>query len=115
MLDTARILTAIDFLREGQSFNIGNVRLSISDFDGIEVAGWSQFRNIENLTQSSSLKEMQDLKSEFNEMLLNCPALEDFMKNKIVEFALYFDDYGKVSIAICSEKNGVVKLSLNLK
>lgn len=115
MLDKARILAAIDFLREGQSFSIGDIRLGISDFGGIEVAGWSQFRNIENLTKSSSLKEMHDLKSEFNEMLLSSPALETFMKNKSIEFVLYFDDYGKASIAICSERNGVLKWSLNLK
>ena len=115
MHNDARILAAIDFLRGGQSFNIGNIRLAISDFGGIEVAGWSQFKNIENLAKSSCLKELQDLKEEFNEMLLSSLSLRTFIKDKDIEFALYFDDYGKASIAICSERDGILKWSLDLK
>ncbi|TXJ22929.1 MAG: hypothetical protein E6Q24_19525 [Chitinophagaceae bacterium] len=115
MHGNARMLAAIDFLRNGQSFNIGNIRLGISDLGGIEVAGWSQFKNIENLTKSFSLRELQDLKDEFNEILLSSPSLKTFIKNKNIEFALYFDDYGKASIAICSERDGVLKWCLNLE
>ena len=38
--------------------------------------------------------------------------LKNFILNKKVVFNLYFDDYGKASIIICTEHDGIVEWKL---
>ena len=41
--------------------------------------------------------------------------LRNFIVSKKIEYNLYFDDYGRGSIIICSEKDGIVKWEMELK
>ena len=107
-----RIKTAIEFLKGGQSFNIDDIRLGLNEGGDIEVAGWSQYTNLENLTKDSSLRELDEIKYLFSEMIMSSPELRKFIQEKYIEYSLYYDDYGKASISICSEKNGVLKWKL---
>lgn len=94
---------------------MGELRLGAEKPRVIEVTGWSQYTNFANLTRQQCLRELEEIKALFYKMVDASSELKDFIKDKFIEFNLCFDDYGKVSIGICSEKNGIVKWEVDLK
>ncbi len=110
-----RIKTAIEFLRDGQSFTIGEIRLENEKSGVIKVTGWSQYKNFANLTKQKSLRELEEIKALFYKMVKVSPDLRSFIENKSIEFNLYFDDYGKGSIGICSEKDKILAWEADLR
>jgi hypothetical protein len=113
-METGRIKTAVEFLKDGQSFNVGDLRLEI-ERNTITVTGWSQYSNIENLNKNQALKELDEIKTLFKRMIDTSPELRTFIVDKKIEYNLYFDDYGKGSITICSEKDGALKWKMEFK
>lgn len=111
---TNRIKIALGFLKDGQSFSIGDLRLSIDSSSSLVVTGWSWYTNFTNLTKRNAINELEELKSLFSEILHSSLELKKFIKNRSVEYVLSFDDYGKTSIDICSEKNGVLKWQIEI-
>ena len=110
-----RIETALEFLKDGQSFTVGDLRLGVESPGIVKVTGWSRYNNFVNLTKQRSLKELEEVKTIFCKMVDASLRLKDFVKDKSIEFNLYFDDYGKGSISICSEKDGKIKWEIDLK
>jgi len=104
-----RVRTALEFLKDGQSFTVGELRLGAEKLGVLEVTGWSQYTNFANLTKRQCLRELEEIKARFYGMVNVSSELNDFVKDKLIEFNLCFDDYGKGSIWICSEKNGIIK------
>jgi len=103
-----KIQTAIEFLKNDRTFLLGEIRLGIIGSGSIEVAGWSQWLNIENISKQNSLKELERIKSFYSEIIAGSSELQHFVKGKDTIFSLYFDDGGKTSIAICSERNAAL-------
>jgi len=101
-----KIRTAIEFLKDGQSFKVGELRFEINE-GAVQVIGWSQYINLQNVTKAKALDELEEIKALFFEMKKASPELQDFIKEKSVKFSLYFDDYGKTSIEICTERDGI--------
>src|ERR1700724_2863566 len=97
-----RVETAIEFMKEGRSFPIGNLRFGINDTGNIEVAGWSNYLEFSNLTKDRSTEELNNTKSLFFRIVNTFPKLKEFIKGKDIEYRLYFNDAGKTSITICS-------------
>ena len=113
-METERVKTAVEFLKEGQSFGVGDLRLGIEK-NTITVTGWSQYSNIENLTKRQALQELEVIKILFARMIDAFTELRNFIGDKKIEYNLYFDDYGKGSFIICSEKDRTVKWEMDLK
>lgn len=113
-METERIKTAVEFLKEGQSFGVGDLRLGIEN-NTITVTGWSQYSNIENLTKHQALQELEEIEILFARMIDAFTELRNFIGDKKMEDNLNFDDYGKGSFSICSEKNRTVKWEMDLK
>jgi hypothetical protein len=113
-MEIERIKTAVEFLKEGQAFNVGDLRLGIEK-NTVIVSGWSQYSNIENLTPLQAMNELSEVKTLFMRMIDASQELKNFIANKKIEYNLFFDDYGKASIIICSEKNGAMNWSIDLK
>jgi hypothetical protein len=109
-----RIKIALEFLKEGQSFSVGDLRLGIDSYNCLVVTGWSQYSNFTNLTKRNSIQELEEMKSLFSEMLNSSAELKKFAEKKCIEYVLSFDDNGKASIDICSEKDGVLKWQIEL-
>ena len=109
-----RIKAALEFLKDGQCFTVGDLRLGIDSNNYLVVSGWSQYSNFINLTKKNSLQEFKEIKSLFSEMLDSSTELKKFCEKRCIEYVLSFDDYGKASIDICSEKNGVLKWQIEL-
>ena len=78
------------------------------------ISSWSRYNNFTNLTKSKSLEELEDIKNTYNEMELLSDELKHFAEYRCKEFILYFDDGGKASIEICSEKEGIFEWKLEL-
>lgn len=58
-----RIKTAVEFLKDGQSFTVGKLKLGAEQEGVLEVTGWTQYKNFENLTKQQSLKELEEIKA----------------------------------------------------
>ena len=115
MEERKRIRTALEFLKDGQSFTVGELRLGAEKPGVIEATGWSQYINFANLTKQGCLRELEEIKALFYKMVDASPELKDFIKNKAIEFNLYFDDSGKGSIGLCSEKEGTLTWEADIK
>lgn len=111
----SRIKVALEFLKDGQSFTVGDLRLSMSDSNLLIVTGWSQYLNFSNLTKANSLNELAEIKEIFSDMVSTSDDLKKFIADKTLEYILCYDDGGKASLDICSEKDGVVKWQVELK
>lgn len=98
-----RIKTALEFLKHGQSFSVGEVKLTAEENGVLEVIGWSRYINFANITKSECLKELDEIKALFYRMLDISPELMDFILTKSIKITLYFNDSGKGSIELCSE------------
>jgi hypothetical protein len=110
-----KVKTAIEFLKDGQSFTVADLRLSIEENNTLRVTGWSQYIDFENLTTQQSIKELEEIKSLFKRMIEVSSDLRTFIEGKSIKYSLYFDDYGRASIPICSEENGLLKWEVNIK
>jgi len=105
--------SALSFLRNGQSVSIGGLRLEING-SVLTVTGWSRYGNLSNTTKIISLNELSDIKNIFSDIVNTFDDLREFISGKSIEYILYFDDGGKCSVAVCSEKAGVVKWYVDL-
>jgi hypothetical protein len=112
-METGRIKAAVEFLKDGQSLRVFDLRLGIEG-NTITVTGWSQYSYIENLTKHQALTELNDIKTLFKFMSDSSLELRSFILDKKVEYNLYFDDYGKGSIIICSEMDGAIKWEMEI-
>lgn len=102
-----RIKTAVEFLKDGQSFKVGDLRLGVEKPGNVYVTGWTTYNNLENLTKQIALKELQEIKHLFQKMVDISPELKEFIEDKSIEFNLAFD-YGQGAIGVCSEKEGKI-------
>ncbi|MDX2047799.1 MAG: hypothetical protein SFU87_13495 [Chitinophagaceae bacterium] len=109
-----RIQIALDFLKEGKPFTVCDLRLEIDSYNTLVVTGWSHFLNFANLTKNSCLSELREIKDAFSKMVNSSSNLKKFIEAKEVEYVLCYDDAGKASIDICSEKNEIIKWKVEL-
>lgn len=109
-----KIKIAVDFLKEGQPFTVGELNFSIVEKYTFKVTGWSQFSYFENLTKNQSIKELNEIKILFEKMVNASNELKSFIKGMNIIYELYFDDYGKGSIPICLEKKGVIEWEIDV-
>lgn len=97
------------------SYKVGELRLGAEKPGLIEVTGWSQYTNFSNLTKQQCLNELKEIKVLFLRMVEASSEFKEFVKDKSAEFNLYFDDYGKGSICLCSEKEKIITWEANVK
>jgi len=103
-----KIDIAIEYMSENRSFKVGDLRLGANDLNEIEVAGWSNYLDLKNITKQIAFKELQEIKSIFSKMLEGSDNLKSFLIGKNIKYVLYYDDAGKASITICTEENGII-------
>ena len=111
----SRIKAAIEFLKDNQSFLVGDLRLGVSATGDVQVSGWSHYKDFRSLSKAACLEELSEVKQIFSDMLMSSEDLRRFIEDKAIEYCLNFDDYGKASIGICSEKHNHIKWYVDLK
>lgn len=109
-----RIKTAIEFLKDGLPFKVGELYLGISEDNILNVTGASQYIDLKNITKQGAIKELEEIKLMFEKMTSVSFELKNFVSNKKVKFNLDFD-YGMGDIRICSELNGILKWEADIK
>lgn len=110
-----RIKIALEFLKDCQSFIVGDLRLSMGNSNLLTVTGWSRYLNFSNLTKANSLSELTEIKNIFSDMIAASDDLKKFIIDKSIEYVLCYDDGGKASIEICSEMDGAMKWKVELR
>lgn len=109
-----KLKTGIEFLKLGKSFLIDDLRLEMNSLGILTVMGWSRYLNFSNLTKVNSLNELEEIKNIFAEMMVASDDFKNFVADKVIEYVLCFDDGGKASIYICSEKNDIINWKVEL-
>lgn len=104
---------ALEFLKDGQSFKLGDLRLGMNGNCDMYITGWTQFESIENLTKSEALHELDIIKNMFQQILDQSQELKDFIEGKRIKYNLAFN-YGMGAIGICSESCGVIEWETKL-
>ncbi len=110
-----RIKIALEFLKDGHYFSVGEIRLGVKESNIVEVTGWSKYTNLTNLSKDKCLKELMELKSQFASMVDSSQDLRVFIENKSIEYSFFYDDDDKGSTLVCSERYGVVSWDIDLK
>jgi len=49
---------AIEYMSENRSFKVGDLRLGADGLNEVEVAGWSRYLDLKNITKQISFKEL---------------------------------------------------------
>ena len=111
---TEKIKAALEYLRMHEPVHLEGLRLENNPLI-FNVIGWSEFSNFKQLNKAQSLKELEGVKHFFYSIINISDEFSSFVNGKNIEFHLYFDDYGKGSIAICSERNNIVEWQINLE
>ena len=106
--------TALEFLKDGLSFSVGDLRLGIEGKNTLFVTGWSQYLDFENLTRSKAIQEIEEIKNVFMKMVESSIELKEFIQKRSVKYNLAFN-YGMGSIGVCSEQNGVIEWESEIK
>ena len=109
-----KLRLAIELLKDGKSILVDGLRFETNENGDIVIIGWSQYLNLQNLTKAIAIAELEAIKLAFYEMQKASSEFESFIKSTPIKFYLYFDDYGKVSIAVCSEKDGVIEFYISV-
>jgi hypothetical protein len=110
-----RIDIAIEFMKDGKSFRVGDLMLGAGNSNEIEISGWSNYSSIKNITEDIARKELDEIKGIFSSMLSASSKLRDFTSEKKLKFILYYDDGGKGSIVICTEEDGYLQWIMHLQ
>lgn len=97
---------AVKHLKNNQWVKVNNLRFEAND-DQLRIVGWSQYRNIHNITKSVALNELEEIKRAFFSILSASNELNLFVATKSLEYILAYNDAGKTSVDVCSEKDGI--------
>lgn len=60
-----RIKTAVEFLTNGYTFKVKNLRFGMLDNKTLYVTGWSSFFTLSSLNKKMALHELDEIKEEF--------------------------------------------------
>jgi len=109
-----RIKSAIVLLTDGHPFKVGDLTFSSRGKNQFSVTGWTIKSDLKNITKKTAVKELTETKELFRKMISVSSELADFIKNRQIEYCLGFD-YGMGGLEICSETNGQIKWTTELK
>jgi len=109
-----RIKSAIILLTEGHLLKVGELTFCNKEKHIFSVAGCSVTYNLETLTIQKALTELKEIKILFNKMVNASYELSEYIKNKQIQYYLYFD-YGMGYLGICNEIEGRIKWETELK
>jgi len=83
-----RLIDAIGVLEIGHSIDINGLTLFVKKSKYINVIGWSEFKDLKQLTNQFALNELEDIKTVFNNMRNVVPEFSDYIKDLEVRYQL---------------------------
>jgi hypothetical protein len=105
---TGRIRTSVEFVGDGPSLRVGDLRLGMNEADELCVTGVSRARTLRSLTKERALREMRKIREVFDAMVAVSPELQQFVREYSVRYELAFEAEGEAT-GICTEKDGAVR------
>ena len=107
----ADIQKRIVLISDGVPFKLGNMTIRTTDSGLLVATGYTNTIHFENISKSTVLRELENLKISFTDLCEDFHELEDLVKrrNQAIEFHMAYDDAGKTSISLCSEINEKVQ------
>lgn len=108
-----RIKSAVVLLTDGHTFNVGDLTFSCRDKKHFSVTGWTMKNDLKNITKTTALIELNEIKELFTKMTAVSNELADFIQGRQVEYSLGYD-YGMGGLEICSEIDGEIKWKTEL-
>lgn len=109
-----RIKSAVVLLKDGHIFKVGELTFSSRGENQFSVTGWTIKNDLKNITKETALTELAETKELFGKMISASSELADFISNRQIEYCLGYD-YGMGGLEICSETNGQIKWTTELK
>lgn len=103
-----RLNTAVEFLRDGMSFNVGDYVLGVINAETIFVNIYSDYAMVQNLNRDIAKQEFYRKKSSFITLMNDAKIFNNYVKDKSIDFFLVVDT-GNAGINICKEKGGVLE------
>lgn len=91
-----------DYLSQGRAFSVDGLRFEVVGNDLIEIIGWSNYTHLRSITRTIALQELEAIQIHFKDLLKRFQPLSDFFDGKNLKYSLWFDDYSKGSLVICS-------------
>ena len=91
-----------DFLNQERACSVDGLRFEVIGNDVIEIIGWSNYIHLRSITRTIALQELEAIKIHFMSLLKRFQSLSDFFEGKNLKYSLWFEDYGKGSLVICS-------------
>lgn len=110
---SSRIDIAVEMLKEGRAFKVGDILLSVSE-GALHVTSQTRSFSLDSMTQASALRELTEIKGLFEKMLSESQNLRQFATNKSLEFILTISA-GMSNQPVCREHNGEVIWEASLK
>lgn len=104
----------LEYLREGKSFDVGDIRL-IPTNNSIEVIGWSNYYSFDFLNKAKAKEELEDVKEIFETLTRDWEDLAKFVQNKSIKYCLAYVAGQGAGIPICVEENGKLKWETKLQ
>lgn len=101
-------------LNSGERLKIGSLTFKMISPVNVTVSGYSTYRFSENLTRGTTIKELNDIKCEYHELLKNDNLLQNFIAYKLVQFNLFFK-YETGQALVAFESDGNVHWMMDLK
>jgi hypothetical protein len=109
-----RIINAIFLLEDGHSLKVGDLLFDSTGKNHISVTGWTRNQTLSSLTKETAMSELNEIKTLFNKMAEVSNELNNFLKERNIEYCLDFD-YGTGAIGICKEINGEIIWETDLR
>lgn len=103
-----RLNAAVEFLKDGMTFKVGEYVLGVVNPNTIFVNGYSEYNNVQNLSKERATEELFQIKNDFNTIMNEAKVFLSFMKNKSIDYILVVDT-GNAGLNVCKEKNGVLE------
>jgi hypothetical protein len=93
---------------DGVPFKLDNMMIKTTSSNRLIVTGWTSTSNFENISRNTIRRELEELKSSYNDLSNKFKELNNIIANLglVIEFHMAYDDAGKVGLGICSEVDG---------
>ncbi|HET8656948.1 MAG TPA: hypothetical protein VFL93_15595 [Longimicrobiaceae bacterium] len=105
---TGRIRASVEFVGDGPSLRVGDLRLGMNEADELCVTGVSRARALRSLTKERALRELRKIREVFDAMVAVSPELRQFVQEYSVRCKLALETE-EGAIGICTEKDGAVQ------
>jgi len=103
----------VALLEKGERPKIGDIAILKADSDSLSVTGWTNYADIDNITEKIARQELDEIKTLFLKLQDESPEFKSYCLNKKIIINLCIDIYN-AGLLVCTLADDEFKWS-NLK